>query len=358
MSDSAAASSYGAQPSTPPINLVTESQNHHPQPEAQEEAWGLDYGTPGEVVEVPDGDEKFSPGIELDDTAKNKPSKKQNAKDAQPEQQGKKDVEAQLSPEKELAQLREERKNFKRGVYEKFQQVAQHAKQVQQREAHLNQITQQIQEKFFKNPLDVYDAIGGTPEQKLQWLENAATQLQNEMQKTPEQRELEKYKSKEAQFQKWAEQKKQVEAQQQEQAQVQQLEEGLSKFMIDAFTKRVGLPASPDRVRQMAMALGDYYEAGEPVDIERVADEAWDGFRTDVQRSLMTLREKSPEKLIEFIGEDNAKIIASQLGQKFAVNQHFKNHSKPKQPSAPSYDEQPKWIGMADVDEMRRKGQI
>lgn len=353
MSETSAASFNGAQQNSAPPGILSKPNTETNEP-SQEEGWGSDYGTPGEMVEsVDDIGNMYSPGVELDDSSKNRKNTKE---EAPPEAKtGKEPENKALSAEQRLKVLEEERSNFKKGVYDKFQKLAAENKRLAQKEQQLTLMTQQIQDRFMKNPLDVYDAIGGTPEQKVAWIEAAVNQLHTEMQKTPEQRELEKFREKEAKFKEYSEKQQQQQSQQQEQAQVQQLQEGLSKFMIEAFTKRVGLPATPERVRQMAMSLADYYEADEPVDIERVADEAFDGFRTDVRHSLAKM---PADKLIEFVGEEAARSIAAQLGQKMSVNQHFKNHKQSKQPSAPNSAAEPKWLGYSDVAEMRRQGKI
>lgn len=358
MSEAAAASAYGAQPTSAPINVLSNSEPYTPDHEGplNEAAWGDDF-TPGEIVETTDREGmKYSPGVELDETAKFKP---QNQKKSQ-ENQGveeKKEAGAepqQLTPEQELQQLREERKNFKKGVYEKFQKAAEIYKQNMAERAQWEEVRKQFTQ-VAEDPLRLMKIANIPPEQQIQFIEKMANQLQAELSKTPEQRELERLKRFEAETTQKTELQQRKFQEYQEKVQEQQLADGMSKFIIEAFNKRVGLPATPERVRQMAMALSDYYDAGQPVDIERVADEVWEGFQTDVRRSLQKLPK---EKLIEFIGEDNAKIIAAQLGQKFAANQHFKNHSKPKPTSAPSYEAQPKYLGYGDVEEMRRKGQI
>lgn len=353
MSETSAASFDGAQQNVAPTGILSKSNTENAEP-SQEEGWGTDFGTPGEIIESVDAvGNKYSPGVELDDSSKNRKNTKEDVQsEAKTEN---KPENKELSAEQRLKILEEERSNFKKGVYDKFQKMAAENKRLAQREQQLEMMTRHIQDRFMKNPLDVYDAIGGTPEQKVAWLESAANQLHAEMQKTPEQRELEKFREKEAKFKEYSEKKQQEQAQQQEQTQVQQLQEGLSKFMIEAFTKRVGLPATPERVRQMAMSLADYYEADEPVDIERVADEAFDGFKSDVRHSLAKM---PADKLIEFVGEEAARAIAAQLGQKMSVNQHFKNHKQSKQPSAPNSAAEPKWLGYSDVAEMRRQGKI
>lgn len=348
----AAASAPSAQPaSSNPFHNPAQNQSSASENVVIPELWD---GTPGEVVDVDEQGDKYTPkGFKAK-------SKEVATKPEQTQKQVEKAIEEiQLKSGKytkdQIEEFIEHRLNMDRGAYAKMQEAAKVRKDA---ETYKQNVEQQVVRYLKENPDELFKAAGLDPEQV--YFERL-NQKVKQLQMTPEQREIETLKEQVRKSQLSAEQEQLTKQQQEEQVKQQQFqkevevaEQTLQDQFIKAYDKS-GLPPNQRFARWMAADLADYYDAGIEIPVEFVAQKAYDEFRNDFVEIASKMDE---QQLRKFMPKQLMQKISQLVASEFSNSTEFQNKIKPKRVEAPTYERKQKYLSYADVDEMRKQGKI